>query len=279
MDAQRSIVKSISIAGKIFIVLAVFLALKARNTYDDYLTLKAPTFENNVENASSNEPSTPLENKVSLIKKRNILAETTQAIKKPEAASKKSTLNLRLVGTTLAPGIVPIAIIEDSSSKKQDAFSVGEEVFSKATLKEVYVSKVTLERDGKLETLEVTDGEKSPGDPNQSNIRSDGGNFVIPEEEVTAALANLPVLLSQARAVPYFRNGQSVGMRLYAIKAGSLYEKIGLKNSDIIKQINNNAVNDPSKALKLFEDLKTQRSISVGVERNGQELQLNYQIR
>ena len=40
------------------------------------------------------------------------------------------------------------------------------------------------------------------------------------------------MLLTQARAVPYFKQGKSVGLRLFAIKAGSLFEKIGLKNGD-----------------------------------------------
>jgi type II secretory pathway component PulC len=58
-----------------------------------------------------------------------------------------------------------------------------------------------------------------------------------------------------------------------------MYEKLGLKNSDIIKNINQSPVTDPAKALKLFEDLKSQRSIQVVVEREGIDVPLQYQIR
>ena len=280
VDKHKNIVLGISITGKAFIVLAVFLALKARNSYDKYLTVNVPNFNQSSLEIDDNEQSLGTVQKVSFIKARQLFGSTTvEAPAKVEAPKKKSELKLRLVGTTLIPGKSPVAILEDSSNKKQDAFSPGESVFEKGTLKDVLVDKITIDRDGQLETIEVAEGENTPGDPNESNIRSDGGNFVVPEDEVNSALSNLPVLLSQARAVPYFRNGQSIGMRLYAIRGGSLYEKLGLKNSDIIKNINNSPVNDPAKALKLFEDLKSQRSIAVNVEREGQDLQLNYQIR
>lgn len=280
LDKQKSVVFLITISGYLLIFIAVYLAKVASQKYDQYKKVKAPEIGNLIQEDEDSESLASTDIKISLISSRELLGSSIKAeqTKSPEPKA-KSDLKVRLVGTTLTPNGKQIAILEDSSNKKQDAFSPGESIFNKATLKEVFVDKISILKDGEIEFISLTEGEKGPGDPSQSNIRSDGGNFVVPEEEVTAALSNLPVLLSQARAVPYFRNGQSIGMRLYAIKAGSLYEKLGLKNSDIIKQINNNPVNDPSKALKLFEDLKSQRSISVGVEREGQDVNLNYQVR
>ncbi len=103
--------------------------------------------------------------------------------------------------------------------------------------------------------------------------------FSIADDEISSALANLPQLLSQARAVPYFRNGTSIGMRLFAIKPESLYEKLGLKNGDIILSVNENSLSDPAQALKLFEQLKTERAINVKLERNSQVSEMRYSIR
>lgn len=280
VDKQKVIVHAIRLSAYVLIVLAVLLAKNARSMYDEYIYIQLPETASVSPHNKNDETVVPISQKISFISNRQLLGTTTPIEKvAPVETKKKSELKVRLVGTTLTPGGRQIAILEDSSTKKQDAFTPGESIFSKATLKEVFVDKVSVEREGLIEFIELSDAERAPGDPNQSNIRADGGNFVVPEDEVTAALSNLPVLLSQARAVPYFRNGQSIGMRLYAIKSGSLYEKLGLKNSDIIKQINNSPVNDPSKALKLFEDLKSQRSISVSVERDSQDVNLNYQIR
>ena len=48
--------------------------------------------------------------------------------------------------------------------------------------------------------------------------------------------------------------GQSIGMRLFAIRTGSLYEKLGLKNGDIILAVNENSLSDPAQA---FEAVST----------------------
>jgi general secretion pathway protein C len=116
------------------------------------------------------------------------------------------------------------------------------------------------------------------GGPSPSNA-PDGDEFVVEEAELDKGLENLPLLLTQARAVPYFKDGRSIGLRLFAIKTGSLYEKVGLKNGDILKTINGNNLGDISQALKLFEQLKQERSISLVLEREKQDREFKYTIR
>ncbi len=278
LSEKKAIKAMISTLGKILLILAIYLAYKSRIKLDQYNSITITKAHiPNLPDISEN--SVSINDKISLIKSRNIFGIVEDEIKnEPKQEVKKiSPLKFRLVGTLITPGILPMAIVEDLQAKKQDTFEVNESVFEKATLKEVFTDKVILDRNGSLETLELEEGlSNSDG---ESGIQASNGTFTVPEEEVSEALANLPVLLSQARAVPYFRNGQSIGMRLYAIKAGSLYEKLGLKNSDIIKDINGSQVSDPTKALKLFEDLKSQRQIGVQVEREGKDVQLQYQIR
>jgi general secretion pathway protein C len=68
-------------------------------------------------------------------------------------------------------------------------------------------------------------------------------------------------------------------LRLFAIKTGSLYEKVGLRNGDILKSINGNSLGDISQALKLFEKLKEERSITLLLERAKKEREFRYTIR
>lgn len=280
LSDKRTIKGLISILGKLFLALAVYLAYYSRAKLDLYNSIEVKLRPSSLANIDINELGQDANTKISSIKNRNIfgIKEVPKKDLTKETVKKITPLKLRLVGTLITPGVLPIAIIEDSAGKKQDAFEVNERIFDKATLKEVFPEKVLLDRDGTIETLELAEGLPKSGD-GDSNIQSSNGTFTVPEDEITQALSNLPVLLSQARAVPYFRNGQSIGMRLYAIKAGSLYEKLGLKNSDIIKEINGAVVNDPTKALKLFEDLKSQRQIGIQVEREGQDVPLQYQVR
>jgi general secretion pathway protein C len=148
-------------------------------------------------------------------------------------------------------------------------------VFDDARLLSIEIDRVFLERDGNRVELTLNEGSADA-----SSGGSDGLNsVVVAENDVDEALSNLPVLLTQLRAVPYFKNGQAVGLRLFAIKSGSLFEKIGLKNGDILETINGNQLGDFSQALKLFEQLKSERSLRLVLERNREAITYNYVIR
>jgi len=186
-----------------------------------------------------------------------------------------SPLMLALIGTFITAGQEPYAIIEDKKKQSQEMFLLNQSVFDQATLKKIYQDRVEVERNGRLETLRL---DELGGGPSPSNA-PDGDEFVVEEAELDKGLENLPLLLTQARAVPYFKDGRSIGLRLFAIKTGSLYEKVGLKNGDILKTINGNNLGDISQALKLFEQLKQERSINLVLEREKQDREFKYTIR
>ena len=53
------------------------------------------------------------------------------------------------------------------------------------------------------------------------------------------SVANNPAaLFSQARILPKYENGQMVGVQVNAIKAGSLFQQIGLQDGDTITEFN-----------------------------------------
>ncbi len=191
----------------------------------------------------------------------------------------QTPLSLTLIGTFLTKGQEPYAIIEDKKKQTQDVFSLDQSIFGQATLKQILEDHVEIERDNKREILKLDDlGSSAPtAGSGVSSLGSD--EFVVEEAELDKGLENLPLLLTQARAVPYFKEGRSIGLRLFAIKNGSLYEKIGLKNGDILKSINGNSLGDISQALKLFEQLKQERTINLSLEREKQDRDFKYTIR
>lgn len=101
--------------------------------------------------------------------------------------------------------------------------------------------------------------------------------LAVSRRDLEEALGNLPQMLSQARAVPYFRAGQSIGLRLFAIKRESLFEKLGLKNGDILTAANGVPLVDISGALQIIEREKEISSLEVVLERNAREITLKYQ--
>jgi general secretion pathway protein C len=105
------------------------------------------------------------------------------------------------------------------------------------------------------------------------------GKYMLDQREVAASTENMNQILTQARALPYMEAGKTVGFRISEIVAGSIYEKIGLKNGDVIQKVNAQDVDDPGKFFQLYQGLKEEKNISIDLMRNGQRQTLNYEIR
>jgi len=277
---SASLEKAMSLEGLVFFIgkFSLFAAVGFAYFMGENLSLNGLDLGeiNSIETseAATQDESKPLKAYDNIVE-RNIFGEKKTTIAATKSEPTANNTKLRLVATNISSGGNSFAIIENEQKKEQDVFEKNESIFQKATLVEVLPDKVKIERNGKVEVL-VLEENTSGGGGVDSN--GDGDEFSIPEDELEDALANLPKLLSQARAVPYFRNGKSIGMRLFAIRKASLYEKLGLKNGDIIESVNDSSISDPAQALKLFEKLKTERNISVKLERNGEKKSLDYSI-
>lgn len=191
----------------------------------------------------------------------------------------ESSLPLSLIGVFLPDQEEPYAIIQDDKKNLQDVFSPKESIFGAATLLSIFPDRVEIDRNGTKEVLVMDSNANSKGGDSAVSGATSENEFVVAEEELDKALENLPLLLTQARAVPYFKDGKAVGLRLFAIRTGSLFEKIGLQNGDVLKSVNGNSLADLSQAMQLFQKLKEERSIDLALERNMVEKQFKYQIR
>ena len=216
----------------------------------------------------------------SIITERNIFGPlTVQAAPPAQAAPKGQAKSpLTLVGVDIVPGGTSSAIIEDPRKAIQDVFRISENIFGEAKLLGIFSDHVEIDRGGQRETLRLEEGSSSSGS-GATGTSSSGEEVVVAESDVDAALANLPLLLTEIRAVPFFKEGQAVGLRLFAIKSDSLFDKIGLKNGDILKTINGTSLGDFTQAVKLFERLKSERTLKVQLERNREEREYTYSIR
>lgn len=119
----------------------------------------------------------------------------------------------------------------------------------------------------------------STGDDIGKDIRKVGENsYEVGQGEVDKALNNLAELSTQARVVPAFEGGKTVGFKLFSIRPGSLYSKIGLQNGDVVTRINGYEMSSPEKGLEVYTKLKDSKQVTVDIKRRGKPITLDYSI-
>lgn len=121
--------------------------------------------------------------------------------------------------------------------------------------------------------------DERPQGPSGEGIKKVGANnYEIAQSEIDATLSNLNSIATQARIVPSFKDGQADGFKLFSIRPGSLYSKIGIKNGDVIQRINGYEITSPDKALEIYSKLKDAKGITVDLARRGKPQTLEYAI-
>jgi len=107
----------------------------------------------------------------------------------------------------------------------------------------------------------------------------DDSNFEVSRALVDKFLANPMAVAKGARVVPSVKNGKANGFKLYAIRPGSVYAKLGLSNGDNIHSINGFDLTSPDKALEVYTKVKEASNLTVSVTRRGKPMTVNYSIR
>jgi general secretion pathway protein C len=115
-------------------------------------------------------------------------------------------------------------------------------------------------------------------DSSDGIVKTGDNRFGVPRSTVDNALNNLSQLATEARVVPAFEGGKPVGFKLFSIKPGSLYSKIGLQNGDVINRINGYEMSSPEKGLEVYQKLKDSANITVDIKRRGKGMTLDYTI-
>jgi general secretion pathway protein C len=218
-----------------------------------------------------------------------------------EAALKPCTLSFALRATLVAEGTPEwsTAVLYEPSKRQTQVYTVhsqSNQIGADATLVEIRSREIIVRRRDHFERCRV-EGEKlaksglrkpSPKPAVAASSSQDDGDQVQKtgnnewrinrdylENDV---LDNLSKVATQARIVPSFKNGKPNGFKLFSIKPKSLYSKIGLKNGDVIQKVNGYAMDDPTKALGVYQKLKDATSVNLEITRRGKPMTFDYNI-
>ncbi|MBU4372374.1 MAG: PDZ domain-containing protein [Proteobacteria bacterium] len=68
------------------------------------------------------------------------------------------------------------------------------------------------------------------------------------------------------------------GFIVSSIQPGSLYQKMGIANGDIIQKVNNQKIRTLDDVMGLLNTIKSGSSLSLGIKRREKSEMLNYQF-
>ena len=103
--------------------------------------------------------------------------------------------------------------------------------------------------------------------------------FNVDRSIVDKILENQAELMKQARIVPEQENGKLVGIRLFGVRQDTLLGTLGMENGDRLQTINGFDMTSPEKALEAYARLRTADHLTVSVNRKGQNMNLDYNIK
>ncbi len=200
----------------------------------------------------------------------------------------RTSLNLVLTGVILL-GQNSFALIVPESGK-ETAFRVTDTILPGVTLESVEPDRVILVRGGSRESLmlkelvsDLPSGAfmRAAQAPASASRASPGGiaqpigpNSVSVNWNLMKQELQKPDLLGQAHIVP----NDGGGFLVREIKPGSLYEKLGLHATDVIRSVNGQAINNMDDVMRLYQTANSTTDLNVEVTRAGRPETLHYNL-
>jgi general secretion pathway protein C len=189
-----------------------------------------------------------------------------------------TNLNLTLTGVAVRPaGGCALVIVQ---GQPESAYCAGEELTPGVRLDSVERDRIVILRNGAREAVPLKDVDKHAGliavpPPPQPIVQpSATGGQVVDRRQLQQQLGK-PEFLSQALIVP----NADGGFLVRQIQPGSLYEKLGLRPGDVIRNVNGQALTSMEDVMRLYQQFGSAQRVLVEVQRQGRNETLYYDMR
>ncbi len=192
-------------------------------------------------------------------------------------------LKISLWGTVT--GSDPVyAVIEDKKERKQSLYGIGDTI-QEAQIKKIMRRSVVLNYKGKDQILEMMEKEEKGGPARRSasskkNTRRPPKPDLPskpPGMEELAGNDQLSSLMKQVKIRPHFSQGEPDGLMVYGIRPQSVFRQIGMRNGDIITDINGTQITTADDALQMYEEIQDADSATISVLRRGKEKEIAFE--
>jgi general secretion pathway protein C len=279
------------------VVCSTLLARAAAGGVESRLTIPLPA-------PAETRPAAPLDRVGAVVLARDIFCSACpvagQEGSLPMAAGGPQRTSLPLVLVAVIHSPPPgqrwsAALVRDTTDNALQALRVGGTVLS-ATITEIHETRVTLESGGKAEYLDLLDppppratamapprtgAAADPlGQEMERGIRKTGEHsYEIQRATLESVLGNVNLLVRSARVLPEVRDGKAAGLRLVAVQAQGPLARIGMQAGDLLSSINGLELTSMEKSLEVYSKVRSASHLSLGLERNGKKLTIDYAVR
>ncbi|HED00180.1 MAG TPA: hypothetical protein ENN18_07340 [Proteobacteria bacterium] len=191
--------------------------------------------------------------------------------------------DLELKGTVVTNSFGTIAIIKDKTKGMNAIYEIGDTICgANAKIINIERGKVVFEKEGVTRTLSFPLGSVMQAqldlDMGGVNFAQKEGAYIISREDVNNLILSAGNIARSVKIAPYFEKGRPAGMRLSNIKKGTVLEKAGLNEADVLKAVNNLKIATPYQIFDAYKKLKNNTSFEVEVLREGKPITLTYKI-
>jgi len=207
----------------------------------------------------------------------------------PQATPLDAAKKIKLVGTVVAEGMSALAVLEDVQSKKQLLYHLYDQIPDVGQIVEIRRDGIMVQEGQHREFVALQVPTVGPvpapsvaaAQPAMQGIgtRAAKTQHTLDRRLVAQSMADVPKLLTQAQAAPFYQEGKLAGWKIESIKSGSFYEQIGLQAGDVLQRVNGVEVRDPGMMLTLFQQVKDESQVKLDLLRDTQRTTLSYDIR
>ncbi len=217
-----------------------------------------------------------------IIPERNLFGTTTSKVTDNQAAAVQQRdidQLIELRGTVAGEGKYGFAIVEEKGTRKQKLVKSGD-VLSGAKVVRIKRNAVDFLVGDQVLTLKIVETNEAPILPSAQGAVPvvPSGATTLSRSEIDRELQDMGSLLRKALVRPHFNAGVPDGFIVSNIRAGSLYQKMGIMDGDIIQEVNNRKIQTADDVMGLLSTMRGGSGLSVTVNRRGNRETLNYQF-
>ena len=223
-----------------------------------------------------------------VVLKRNIFNSTGEVPDRDEtpnlATNSKQcnppTLNIKLVGTIYMGDKSSIVTVREANYSHADTYRVNDMLIGHNNVQIVAIERkrMVVDNNGSRECYEIeqpkttTASNYSPTkatEKKKPSTKRNGNTVVLSSEWVEKELGpGFSKVIQSARLVPNTTDGDRVnGFKIFAIRPGTLFNKIGLRNGDIIQKVNDVSLEQVEQGFALYQTFQEDQEIVFNIVR------------